>query len=438
MSNFTPAEKITAARIDFIHKESVFYGTLALRLTPIACTWVPTAATDGYHLYYNPEFIAKLDSSEVKFVVGHEVGHNVYEHFLRRNGREPRLWNCAGDYVINLELQDMQIGTMPPNEKFFNEEWVKENPEKAKEIGDKPGGLIDEKYRGMSSEEVYTLLEEDQKNGKMPKYNSFDMHIDPNSPGMPGDDSGDQKGDPTGKNGPVPLSKEQLDRLPDEIRRAVMDAAKIAESTPGAAGNIPGGVKSLIEQWTDSQMDWRELLVAKIQSTIKSDYTWTRQSRKSMYGGFYLPGMLNDEEISVHCAIDTSGSMSEQMLRDLLGEVKGIMEQFAQFKLCVWCFDTQTYTFYEYTQDTIDELDEFVVEGRGGTMFECNWEMLKEKELIPDQLVVFTDGYPCGTWGDPDYCETLFIIHGDKSIRTPFGTSVYYDKVKEAKRAAAA
>lgn len=431
MSKLTPAEKIVAARIDFIYKDCAFLGNLALRLKVIEADWLPTAGTDGIHLYYNPKFISALDVAETKFVVAHEVMHCVYEHFFRRNGRDPKVWNYAGDYVINLELKDLNIGRMPTNDKFLNQEWVDANPEKAKEIGSEPVGLIDEKYRGMASEEVYDLLEKDMQKNKTPKGNSFDIHIEPGS--GPGG-----KGDPTGKNGPVPLTQEQIERLPQEIRQAVMDAAKVAESVGGGAGRLPGGVKRLIDQWTDSQMDWRELLVAKIQSTLRSEYTWQRQSRKSQYGGFYLPGMDNDQEVNVDCAVDTSGSMSAEMLADLLGEVKGIMEQFAAFRLRVWCFDTTTYTVHEYTPDNLDDIDNFEIEGGGGTLFECNWEMMKEQEIVPDQLVVFTDGYPCGSWGDEDYCETLFIIHGSKDIKAPFGTSVYYDKEKEAKRRKAA
>lgn len=429
--SMTPAEKIVASRIDFIYKDCVFLGTLALRLKVVECDWLPTAGTDGIHLYYNPKFIDKLTVAETKFVVGHEVMHCVYEHFFRRNGRDAKVWNFAGDYVINLELKDLNIGSIPTNDKFLNNDWRAANPEKAKEIGDKPMCLIDEKYRGMASEEVYELLQKEQeKNGKGGGQ-SFDVHIEP------GSGQGSGKPDPNGKTGPVPLTEDQIKRLPEEIRQAVMDAAKVAESVGSGAGRLPGGVKRLIDEWTDSQMDWRELLIAKIQSTIKSDYTWSRQSRKSLSAGFYLPGMLNDEEVSVHCAVDTSGSMSGEMLADLLGEVKGIMEQFAAFKLRVWCFDTQTYTVYEYTPDNLDELEDFELEGGGGTMFECNWEMMKDQEIMPDQLVMFTDGYPCGTWGDEDYCETLFIIHGDKNIKPPFGLGVYYDKAEEAKRRAA-
>lgn len=427
--SMTPAEKIVASRIDFIYKDCVFLGTLALRLKVVECDWLPTAGTDGIHLYYNPHFIGKLSVAETKFVVAHEVMHCVYEHFFRRNGRDPEIWNWAGDYVINLELKDLNIGSIPTNDKFLNPEWRKENPEKAKEIGAQPMCLLEEKYRGMASEEVYDILEEEQKKKGKSNRQSFDIHIEPgHGPGQ-----GDGKSDPTGKTGPVPLTKDQIDRLPEELRQAVMDAAKTAESVGSGAGRLPGGVKRLIDEWTDSQMDWRELLVNKIQSTLRSDYTWARQSRKSQGSGFYLPGMLNDEEVSVDCAIDTSGSMSSEMLADLLGEVKGIMEQFAAFKLRVWCFDTTTYTVHEYTPDTLDEIDDFEIEGGGGTLFECNWEMMREQEIMPDQLVIFTDGYPCGSWGEEDYCETLFIIHGSKDIKPPFGTGVYYDKEKEAK-----
>jgi len=192
-----------------------------------------------------------------------------------------------------------------------------------------------------------------------------------------------------------------------------------------------GGVKKLINEWTDSKIDWREYLNSVVQSTLKSDYTWMRQSRKSLSTPYYLPAMDYDDMVSVDLAIDTSGSMSEQMLKDILGEVKGIMEQFADFKLRVWCFDTQTYKVYEFGPDTLDEIYEFELQGFGGTMFECNWEMMRENEIMPDQFILCTDGYPCGTWGEEDYCETVFLIHGAKDIEAPFGTTVHYEEAAQ-------
>lgn len=458
--HWSPEDKIVKARIDFIHTDCVFLGNLALRLTLVDATkWCPTAATDFKHLYFNRDFIDRCTLRECKFVVAHEVMHCVYDHFSRRDGRDPKLYNMAGDYIINLELQDLKIGDFPTSETMQDPaflEFIKEYDPKGykrykKDFAGEVGVLCEEKYRDMTSEEVYEILKKDEEeNGDSGKC-GHDMHMDAagsgegepeDCPDCGGSGEGDGEDgecetcggsgeDNSGKYGPIKISQEELDRMPETMRKAVMDAAKVAESADGDAGNVPGGVKRLIDEWTDSKIDWREYLNNVVQSTLKSDYTWQRQSRKSLSTSFYLPAMDNDHMVSVDLAIDTSGSMSEQMLMDILGEVKGIMEQFADFKLRVWCFDTETYKVYEYGPDNLDELYEFELQGFGGTLFECNWEMMKEQEIMPDQFILCTDGYPCAGWGDKDYCETVFLIHSATDIEAPFGTTVHYEEAAQ-------
>ena len=67
--------------------------------------------------------------------------------------------------------------------------------------------------------------------------------------------------------------------------------------------------------------------------------------------------------------------------------------------------------------------------GGGGTDFMANWTYMKEQEYVPKKLIMFTDGYAWDSWGDPDYCDTVFVIHSnrDKNLEGPFGTSVHYD-----------
>jgi hypothetical protein len=52
---------------------------------------------------------------------------------------------------------------------------------------------------------------------------------------------------------------------------------------------------------------------------------------------------------------------------------------------------------------------------------------MKEQGIEPKRFIMFTDGYPCGSWGDEDYCESLFIIHGNDSIIAPFGQTAHYE-----------
>jgi predicted metal-dependent peptidase len=379
-------DQLTRARISLLLKQP-FWGTLATRLILKDATdeeWCNTAATDGRYFYYNRDFISKLTKPETVFLVAHEVEHCVYDHMSRRGSRRPQMWNAAADYVINYELHEFGVGELP-------------NP--------KTSGVqacFDAKYKGMFAEEVYELLL------KAPdaKFPEFDIHLEP----------GDSKGEP--------MTEEERRVLGDEIRGAVMQAAKAA-----GAGNVPAGVKRMLKDLTNPQMDWRELLNMQIRSMIKNDFTWQRCSRKSQASGIYLPGTKEDTRIEAAIAIDTSGSMSEDMLRDLLSETKGIMEQFTDFKLRVWCFDTKVYNEVMFTPDNIDDIDTYEIKGGGGTDFICNWKYMKENDIMPERFVMFTDGYNCQTsWGDPDYCDTLFIVHGDPhhKLQGDFGTTAWY------------
>jgi predicted metal-dependent peptidase len=126
-----------------------------------------------------------------------------------------------------------------------------------------------------------------------------------------------------------------------------------------------------------------------------------------------------------------SGSISDRQANDFISEVKGIMDEYVDFKLNLWCFDTEVYNYAEFSGDNADEIMDYKVKGGGGTDFVANWEFMKEKGIEPKRFIMFTDGYPCGDWGDEDYCETLFVIHGNEGgnsslIVAPFGQTAYY------------
>ena len=240
----------------------------------------------------------------------------------------------------------------------------------------------------------------------------LDEHID-------GDDGeGNQKG-----KGRPQLSQEEKDRIRDEIKEAMLSAAQTCD-----AGNIPAGVKRLIQNLTEPKMDWRELLRMQLESTIKSDYTWMRTSRKGWDMDAVMPGMRATEAIDIAVAIDMSGSIGEEQGRDFLSEIKGIMETFDSYRIHVFCFDTDTYNPQQYNSDNLEDIADYDIQGGGGTDFDAIFRYLKEEEIEPKRLIVFTDGYPFGSWGDPNYCDTVWIIHGDKNPDPPFGTFALYDQ----------
>ena len=103
------AERLMMGRVRLLLNKP-FFGNLATRLVPVPTYKVPTAGTDGRRFFYNPAFLKHLTDNEVLFLCGHEVLHCVFDHFGRREGRNPALYNMAGDYVINIILADEQVG----------------------------------------------------------------------------------------------------------------------------------------------------------------------------------------------------------------------------------------------------------------------------------------------------------------------------------------
>jgi predicted metal-dependent peptidase len=398
---FTQAEKakildkLITARVGLLLRHP-FFGNLATRLKMVdASDWLGTLATDGRNFYFNYGFVNKLTPKEAEFGFAHEVLHNVFDHMGRRDGRDPQLSNIAADFATNQILKDERIGTVPNFIKIFQ----------------------DDKYRGMSYEQIYDdLYEKAEKIDIGSLGELLDEHLDGegDGEGEDGDNEGNGKGRPK-------LTAEEKKQIRDEIKEAMVAAAQSA-----GAGKVPAGVARMISDFTEPKMDWRQLLRMNIQSIMKSNFSFSRPNRKSQHCGAILPGMMNEETIDVSVAIDMSGSISDKMAKDFLSEVKGIMDEYTDFKLDLWCFDTEVYNYAKFTGDTAEDILQYEVKGGGGTDFDANYEFMKAEGIEPKKFIMFTDGYPCGSWGDEDYCDALFVIHGNDSIVSPFGQTAYY------------
>jgi predicted metal-dependent peptidase len=394
-------EKLITARVGLLLRAS-FFGNLATRLKLVnADEWCSTAATDGRHFYYNSRFIQMLRPKEIEFLFGHEVLHCVYDHFGRRGDRDPQLFNIANDFAVNADLIKHRVG---------------------EKITTVPC-LHDPKYDGLSSEEIYDKLFENAQ--KINLSDLLDKMIDEHLDGE-GDGDGDGEGDQEGKGRPK-LSDSDRQAIKDEIKEAMLAAAQ----TVDGAGNIPAGVMRMIKELTEPQMNWRELLRMNLESTIKSDFTWMRASRKGWHMEAVMPGRKNDEMIDIAIAIDTSGSIGEKMLKDFLGEIQGIMDSFPAYKIHVVSFDTDTYNPVQYDSDNLDSIVDYEPAGGGGTDFDAIYRYLKDEDIQPRRLVVFTDGYPFGSWGDENYCDATWILHGTTTIVPPWGTYAYYEENKK-------
>lgn len=431
MSNDDPIQKaISSAKVHMFMRQP-FYGSIIMNLDSVdASKWCRSFTTDGAKFYYNRDFIKSLKRTELVWVLGHVVGHIVFNHLGRRGNRDANRWGAATDYLNNFMLE----------KELIEQYKIAERPKM-------DGIFYDQRYNDeMTSEQIYEDLEKNSIEVEV----TLDDHLDL---------GGDQKGEKVkvtvqgGPDGPPSMTQDDLDHLRDKIRQQVMVAAKTA-----GAGKTPGAILRLIEEFTNPVMDWVTLLEMEIQSTIKDDFTFLRPSKRSwsipkikdnnpttnrprgtgIGSGIILPGHNFKNTIDIAFVIDASGSMTDDMVADALSELKGIIEMYADFKVTVWSFDTNVYNPKVFTPQNIDEIYDYGLVGRGGTDFMVNWEFMKNpekwnfdgfsEEIQPKKLVFFTDGYPCGEWGDELWCDTLWIIHGNDKIIAPFGRTAYYQE----------
>jgi predicted metal-dependent peptidase len=325
----------------------------------------------------------------------------VFDHFGRVGSRDRQLSNIAQDFAVNQILVDERIGEKITEVKI----------------------CYDPKYRGMAWEEIYDELYEKAEKIPMDQLlkqlgDLLDEHIneDGNAPGKEGDKEGKGKGAPG-------MTKEEAQAIRDEIKEAMIQSAAAA-----GAGKVPAGIQRMIKDMTEPKINWRDLVRQEIQSIIRNDYSFTRPNRKSMHSGAILPGMKEATTIDIGISIDMSGSIGTEDATVFLSEIKGIVDQYEDFKINLWCFDTEIYNHQEFSQDNSEDLFDYEPQGGGGTDFEANWEFMKEQGIQPKKFIMFTDGYPCGGWGDEDYCDTIFIVKGNTDAQAPFGQTVIYEK----------
>jgi predicted metal-dependent peptidase len=251
-----------------------FFGTLLFRLGGKASRSVATMATDGVSLFYNPEFVETLNAAELAGVLAHEVMHPALQHHTRRGDRDPTRWNMACDYAINPMLLDAGL-TLP------------------KDV------LLDHRFRGMSAERIYNLIEEDEKQegSSCPSESQVGN-------GSGGSEDSSLQNDPCGDEPSAPSTPGGVGQVLDapapeegdgpsiaEQAREWQIAVEQAETVAKVAGKLPGGAIRAKEASQAARVNWRELLRRAWSDTIPSDYRWIRPNRRHVWAGLYLPGI---------------------------------------------------------------------------------------------------------------------------------------------------
>jgi predicted metal-dependent peptidase len=366
----TIKQKVTKARM-MLMRDFPFFGSLAMQLNvqENAALAGPTACTDGNAIYYNAEFFDGLSLSQLQFVLAHEAMHCAHLHHVRREEREPKKWNSACDYAINPLLKDRGLD-MPPK------------------------ALFDECWRDHSAEKVYAALPDGDGGGGDP------TNPDPGGCGGVCDPKAQQDtedgadGDSGAQDAQAqqPPTQQTVEEQERKWKRAVADAAQVEQKM---AGSLPAGLEEWISDFLEPRRDWREELRDLLTRITKDDYSWRQPSRRFIMHGLYLPSQYSESAGHVVIAVDTSGSISSEMLAQFGGEIQSILEDVEPSKVSIIYCDTQINDVQTF--DDTDALDDWShsCKGRGGTLVApvFDWIDDNDEDGPPDALVYLSDLY---------------------------------------------
>lgn len=405
--------KLAAARTRLI-LDKPFLGSLVMHL-PLKVAdpkWCETTATDARFFYFNPDYIARLTLDQTQFVLAHEAMHCALSHFNRRNHRQKHRWDVACDYAVNMILDDER---MPP-------------PDAA---------LMNAQYRGLSAEEIYPLLHED------PPEQTMDQHLFDDSGSGQGGEGEPQDGDSepgeggeseqedgesggadtnetagaqaeAGEQEQPPPPPMDLDELDEQWQGRLAAAAQAARQ----AGKLSTSMLRLVDDLLAPKLPWRALLARYMMNAARDDYSFQRTSRRE--GDAMMP-RLYSQGVKVAVALDTSGSIGDDELREFLAEVDALKAQ-VRADVTLHACDNKLAEGgpWQYAMWEAMSLPDGL-QGGGGTDFRPVFEWLESGRSDPDLLVYFTDAEGRFPEREPRY-PVVWLVKGKAPV--PFGVRI--------------
>jgi predicted metal-dependent peptidase len=351
---------------------------------------LPTAATNGRDEIYGRKFVKELDEKELAFVVMHECMHKVYRHLTtwkKLHEENALLCNCACDYVINLKLKDID-----PDGKYMR------MPMKDGKVI----GLVDEKYRGMNTKQVFDALKQDMEDG---------------NGGGEGFDEHDWDG-----------AKEMTDQEKEELHREIDRAIRQGQIAAKKAGTGAGGRDLELEELMEPKVDWREVLREFVKSicNAKDASSWRRVNRRFIGNDIYLPTLIGERVGHIVIGIDTSGSIGGKELSEFLSEVKGIADEVRPERVDLLYWDSEVAEHEEYDEYSVANIvSSTKPRGGGGTSPSCVTAYLKDKAIKPECVIMLTDGYVGDDWGGEWPCPVMWTIVNGNTDVAPNGKTIH-------------
>lgn len=402
----TARKEIIKARSQLLTKYPFFgYLSLGFELKEVKDR-ESTMATDGNNLFYNPEFVKKISQPHLITIIAQEVLHCGLGHIWRRGERVSDKWNIACDHAANLILKDEGF-TFPKDH------------------------LADSRFKNMSVEAIYELI---------PDNPSQKLLLDDHSPWYKNDkdkdkeqrkDQGQGKNsnnqDSNESNSNNKLSEDQKEQASDNSSQGGEDLKKNWEEKMARAaiiaklqGHAPGVVDKIVEDILEPKIDWPGILKETVMSTVKKDFRLIPPLKKHLWRKIYLPSTYGEGEIEIAVAIDTSGSVSDREFQEFMAEIRGITEQFTEYKLYLFLCDAKIHNSYIITH--LDKWPTKLPKAGGGTDFTPVFKMIENQKLSISTLVYLTDGEGTFPSLSPHY-PVIWLLNKE-NINVPWGRKI--------------
>lgn len=415
MSTPLPHEQaMVHAKVAFMNDpKAMFMYTVCFHLLFKWSTDIKTAQVDGYTMTINPVFWMKLTHEMRISLLAHETGHVIRDHMTRRENRDPKLYNYAGDYSINQELKDAGYKAI---------EWELDDGRKTK-------WLQDDRFAGMSTERIYDILFAENPTPP-PMGSGGSGQPSPAGDGQSGDGAGGQPDADADDNShwldvAQPTEDANGDKVSpaevaEHIKEIIISSANAALMN-GQPGSIPGAVQMYLDSLLKPKLPMSTYLRRFFTAVQKNDYTWRRPNRR--YMPMYLPSMHSEALGDMAFAFDLSGSVKDYDIKRYVSEMVGVMRNLKPASITLILFDTEIRSVTKVK--SVHDLMGVKLIGRGGTDIHPLMEWADKHK--PMALSVFTDGEFHVRAKKPS-CPILWMIHNKRrEFVCPYGTIIKFE-----------
>ncbi len=370
-----------------------FYGLLLMHMIYAVSEEIETACTDGVRITFGIDFLDSLSDSELDFVMMHEILHVVLQHCFRGDVEDHEAYNIAADIVVNSNI--MLENGMKASSITLSKYGI------AMHVA--PDGKEGHEY---TAEQVYAMLPKNlNKKGNNKSHGSADGRAKKGNNKSPGSAVGRAKKEISKEqHQPVRVwddhswwgKYEEDDTLRDVWVKRFEDAAEAIKirDPSNARGLLPAFAERILKELKKTQTDWRTILNDFIQEEVV-DYSFTPPDRRFDDSPFFLPDFNGKEDRveDILFMIDTSGSMSDDMIAAAYSEVKGAIDQF-NGKLKGWLgfFDAAIIKPQPFSDE--NEFKTIKPAGGGGTDFQIIFEYVFHhmSDKLPASIIILSDG----------------------------------------------